>query len=156
MSIGLSEDELKMKATQYARNISHFSDDRIKFQALNVTQEGYLSKWTFAAQDKGETGSVYPALIVLRINDRGKSVALLMQSSDPVPTLYPNVYESIITPPLLVRVGDFIALDLPSIQRTRLLLSLVTTQESVGAGIFTGAVDALPLVFLQIGIYSIC
>ena len=147
----MSEDDLREKAAQYTHRTVHFENDLFKFRHLNITQAGYLSKWTFAARDRGEVGSLYPGLIVFRNGEKGKSHPLPLMSSDPAPTIYPNVHESTIHPPLLVQAGDFIGLDLPSIENALLLLSFLTKQGSVGEGIFTGAVQVLPLVSLQIG-----
>ena len=147
----LSEDVLREKAALYIPSFNDQEDVRIIFSGLTITQTGYLVKWTFAAKYLGAEGE-YP-ILQMRGERNGNFRPLPNQSmADPILTVYPNVYECIIEPPLLVQAGDIIGLDLPSRESARLLLSILLNYGSVGGmNISSGdLIDGLPLITLKI------
>ena len=120
-----------------ARYIPNFADGEevkglyIPFPHLNITQDGNLTKWTFTAEDLGEgNGRMgYPDLLILASNstcdDTDCDVVHHLNGSQSVSTIYPNVYEYIVDPPLPVKTGYFIAIYQPPEEDARMLLSFV-------------------------------
>ena len=91
----------------------------ILFEHLNITQDGYLTKWTFTAEDLGE-GDGYPNVSIIRPQE-----TFILTLQDAVLTNYSNVYELTLQNAIQVQTGDFIAIQLPPISNIRLLLSFV-------------------------------
>ena len=147
----LSEGALRKMAALYIPSFNYSKGGRVIFSGLNVTQAGYLVKWTFAAEYLG-AGGEYPALQVYR--GRGDNIRLLPNQSmaDPILTTYPNVYDCIIEPRLLVQAGNTIGLEFPSRESARLLLSILFNHGSVGGMSPSSGdlIDGLPLITLKI------
>ena len=126
-------EELREKA----RYIPNFADgDEVKgmyipFPHLNIRQNGNLTKWTFTAEDLGErNGSMgYPDLLIVASNSKCEDMdcdaVYRLHGSQSVSTIYPNVYEYIVDPPLPVKTGYFIAIHQPPEEDARMLLSFV-------------------------------
>ena len=152
----MSEGDLREKAALHIPNFVEVEDNWIFFPHLNITQDGYLVKWIFTAEDlgQGEGRTQYPQLQIVRSDFTPRS----LQGSDPVPTDYSNVYEFTLASPIQVQAGDFIALQLPSITSARLLLSFVRNSGPPGERVLgkrdiqpvEGREGDLPLVTLEI------
>ena len=121
-----------------ARYIPNFADGDevmgmyIPFPHLNITQDGNITKWIFTAEDLGEgNGRMgYPDLLILASNyskcdDTGCDAVHRLHGSQSVSTIYPNVYEYNVDPPLPVKTGYFIAIHQPPEQDARMSLSFV-------------------------------
>ena len=121
-------DELREKA-RYIPNFAEVEDEYITFSHLNITQDGYLVKWIFTAEDlgQGEGRTQYPQLLILAPNSSYKSSARVpcLNSSQSVATEYLNVYEYTVDPPLPVETGYFIAIYQPPRETARMLLTFV-------------------------------
>jgi hypothetical protein len=157
----LSEDDLREKAALHIPNFVEVEDDFIFFSHLNITQDGYLVKWIFTAEDlgQGEGKTQYPQLMILASNSSYKSSARIpcLNSSQSVATEYLNVYEYTVDPPLPVETGYFIAIDQPPRETARMLLSFVKrappgTTIDFEADNSSGRADFLlqPLIHLEI------
>ena len=83
----------------------------IYYDHLTITRDGYLTKWTFTAVDLGTGRTGYP---LLRIQNVITQYLVIINGSTAL-TIYPNVYEVTIDPPLPVEAGDLISLVLPSV-----------------------------------------
>ena len=152
----MSEDDLREKAALHIPNFVEVEDDFILFSHLNITQDGYLMKWIFTAEDLGqvEGRTQYPQLILVSSDLLPQS----LQGSDSVPTDYYNVYEFNLASPVEVQAGYFIVLQLPPITSTRLLLSFVRNSGPPGETVMhkrdiqpvEGREGDLPLVTLEI------
>ena len=152
----MSEDDLREKAALYIPNFVEVEDDLILFLHLNITQDGYLVKWIFTAEDlgQGEGRTQYPQLKIVRSD----FVLQPLQGSDPVPTDYSNVYEFTLASPMQVQAGYTITLQLPPITSARLLLSFVRNSGPPGERVLgkrdiqpvEGREGDLPLVTLDI------
>ena len=152
----LSDGDLREKAALHIPNFVEVEDDFIFFPHLNITQDGYLVKWIFTAEDlgQGEGRTQYPQLRIVRSD----FVPQPLQGSDPVPTDYSNVYEFTLASPMQVQAGYMIALQLPPITSARLLLSFVRNSGPPGESVrvkrdiqpVEGREGDLPLVTLEI------
>ena len=146
---------MRERTAQFIPNFIQLENDLILYFHLNITQDGYLTKWTFAAEDLGQ-GHERPDLQVHRFNDRGIPVlSNTLPGSNALLTVYPNVFEYTVDPPLSVLAGDFIGLVLPPDTTARLLLSFILNDSPPGESIrnfdvINGDVDGLPLVTLEI------
>ena len=142
----MSVDELREKA-RFIPNFADVEDEFLLFPHMNITQDGYLVKWTFTAEDLDEDhgGTEYPDLYILRLPtgdtdymeyeyegveswmmDHADGVIIVyLNGSQSVSTNYPNVYEYTVEPPMPVQAGDFIAIYQPPDDDARLLLSFV-------------------------------
>ena len=155
-------NELREKA-RYIPNFAKVEDGYTYYPHLNITQDGYLVKWTFTAEDmgQGEGRTQYPQLLILApdsIHTSSKNERVpCLNSSQSVATEYLNVYEYTVDPPLPVKTGYFIAIYQPPRETARLLLSFVkrakpgTTIDLKGDHTFNKADFLLqPLVNLEI------
>ena len=153
---GIPVNDLREKAL-YIPNFAEVEGNAIiLFQHLNITQDGYLVKWTFTAEDlgEGEGRTKYPGL---HIND-GNLISKITAQSGPFATSS-NVYEFLLAA-VQVQAGHFIALELPPISRARLLLSFVRNGGPPGERVslrrrrdiepLQGRGGDLPLVTLEI------
>ena len=121
----------------------------ILYYHLPIIRDGYLTKWTFTAVDLGIGRTGYP---LLRIQDMVTLDFVIINGSAAVSTLYPNVYEVTVAPPLPVEAGDFISLVLPSVSTARLLLTFILTGSPPGLSLATEEeIEGLPLITLEIG-----
>ena len=141
----MSVDELREKA-RFIPNFADVEDVFLPFPHMNITQDGYLVKWTFTAEDLGEDHdrTEYPDLYILRLPtgdtdymeyeyedveswmmDHTDGVIVYLNGSLSVSTNYPNVYEYTVELPMPVQAGDFIAIHQPPDDNARLLLSFV-------------------------------
>ena len=153
----MSEEELRKKAAMYIPNFAVLEEGEIQFLHLRITQDGYLKKWTFTAEDLGEgNGRVgYPDLHIIR--HMGAYVtAMTLHGSDADPTEYPNVYEYT-KDAMAFKAEDFIAIKLPPMNSTRLSLSFVRNSGPPGINLRKRDVTPvsnregdLPLVTLEI------
>ena len=120
--------ELREKA-RYIPNFAEVEDEYITFPHLNITQDGYLVKWIFTAEDlgQGEGRTQYPQLMILAPNSIESTAAKVhcLNSFQSVATKYLNVYEYTVDPPLLVETGYFIAIYQPPRETARMLLNFV-------------------------------
>ena len=122
--------------------------DPIVYFHLTITRDGSLTKWTFTAEDLGMERTGYPLLIILNVI----TLDLVIVNGSTALTIYPNVYEVTIDPPLPVEDGDFISLVLPSVTTARLLLTFILTGSPPGLSLDTAEeFDGLPLITLEIG-----
>ena len=152
----MSEDDLREKAALHIPNFVEVEDDFIAFPHLNITQNGYLVKWIFTAEDlgQGEERTQYPQLLIVESDFMTRP----LEGSDPVPTDYSNVYEFTLASPMQVQAGEFIALQYKPITSARLLLSFVRNSGPPGERVLLGKRDIqpvegrgeLPLVTLEI------
>ena len=124
-------DELREKA-RYIPNFAEVEDEYITFSHLDITQDGYLVKWIFTAEDlgQGEGRTQYPQLMILAPNSMESSFKSYtsdhcLNSSQSVATKYLNVYEYTVDPPLPVETGYFIAIYQPPRETARMLLTFV-------------------------------
>ena len=131
-------DELREKA-RYIPNFAEVEHQYIPFPHLNITQDGYLVKWIFTAEDlgRGEGRTQYPQLLILPPNSTNfgynginnycstSDRVHCLNSSQSVATEYLNVYEYTVDPPLPVETGYFIAIYQPPRETARMLLSFV-------------------------------
>ena len=123
-------NELRDKA-RYIPNFAEVEGEYMVFPHLNVSQDGYLVRWTFTAEDlgQGEWRTQYPQLYILasdfRHTSSGNERVVCLNSSQSVATEYLNVYEYTVDPPLPVETGYFIAIYQPPRETARLLLSFV-------------------------------
>ena len=148
---------MRERAALFIPNFIQLENDCIFYTHLNITQDGYLTKWTFAAEDLGQ-GHEWPVLQVNRFNDIGDNIPEIINTlpgSNALLTVYPNVFEYTVDPPLSVLAGDFIGLDLPPDTTVRLLLSFILNDSPPGESIRNfdvnnGDVGGLPLVTLEI------
>ena len=151
----LSEDDLRERTAQFIPNFIQLENDFIFYPHLNITQDGYLTKWTFAAEDLGQ-GHERPVLDIFRFDEFYiPEIYNTLPGSNALLTVYPNVFEYTVDPPLSLQAGDFIGLDLPPEPTTRLLLSFILNNSSHGESVRNfdvnnGIVDGLPLVTLEI------
>ena len=139
-------DELREKA-RFIPNFADVEDVFLPFPHMNITQDGYLVKWTFTAKDLGEDygRTEYPDLYILRLPtgntdyieyeyedveswmmDHADGVIVYLNGSQSVSTNYPNVYEYTVELPMPVEAGDFIAIHQPLKNTARFLLSFVS------------------------------
>ena len=139
------------------------NDVFLVFDSLNITQDGYLVKWTFTAEDLGQEDgrTLFPSLIIGATNRR-------IFGENAVSTNYPNVYEYIAPTSMPVYAGDMITVQLPAESSARMLLSFVRNAgPPVGAIIIPGRrkrdVDPvsgregnLPLITLEIRGKFVC
>ena len=137
-------------------------DADILFEHLNITQDGYLTKWTFTAEDLGEGDgrTKYPELRITRLSFSYAQSVLTLNGSGAVLTGYPNVYEFTLQTQnaTQVQTGDFIAIQLPPISDTQLLLSFVGNGGPSGVHVqrkkdvepVSGKEGPLPLVTMEI------
>ena len=152
----LSEDDVRERTAQFIPNFIQLENDCLLYPHLNITQDGYLTKWTFAAEDLGQ-GHERPVLNIYRFNDMGIPVLNnTLPGSNTLLTVYPNVFEYTVDPPLSVLAGHFIGLDLPPDTTARLLLSFILNNSPPGESLVNfdvnnGNIDGLPLVTLEIG-----
>ena len=156
----MTGDDLREKAVLHIPNFAVVEDAQIIFEHLNITQDGYLTKWIFTAEDLGEGDgrTQYPDLLIIRPNMEHFITVLTLQGSDAVLTDYPNVYERTLQNPMQVISGDFIEIQLPPIPNTRLLLSFVRNGGPSGINIrrkkdvapVSGREGSLPLVTMEI------
>ena len=129
---------------------------QLLYEHLNITQDGYLVKWTFTGVELG-LGEVCPKLRIYRneieqLRELPRALDLPPQISAAVSTLYPNVYNVIVAPPFPVRTGDSIGLFLPVVTTARLSLTLLLTGSPPGMNLDTGEnIEGLPLITLEIG-----
>ena len=150
----MSEDDLMELASLYIPTFDYIDNDIILFTELQITQPGNLVKWTFAADLL--YGVQHPTLVIYRENNgRLERLVDLAISHQPLPTNYSNVYESIIKLHAPVQAGDVVGLELP--ENARLMLVFLLNYGSVGGKSLqdNGLVDGLPLVSLDIGMYTI-
>ena len=152
----LSEQNLKDKAAHLIPNQIQVEDDVIIYQHLNITQDGRVVKWTFAAEDQG-VGWKGPVMRIYRFEEGQENLFDFssIQGSDAVATTYPNVYEITVDPPVAVYAGYFVGLELPPIDSVKLLLSFILNDSPPGVSIVNGDdVEGLPLIILEIGIMN--
>ena len=126
-------EELREKA----RYIPNFAENTTNqsFPDLNITQDGFLVKWTFTGHEthpRPPWRKEYPQLIILPSDFRGGGAincsddrVRCLNSSTSAPTEYPNVYESTVDPRVPVNVGDYIAVHHPSNERAAMRLMFV-------------------------------
>lgn len=126
-------EELREKA-RYIPNFAAGKEVKgmnIPFPHLNITQDGSLTRWTFTAEDLGEGNGrmKYPELLILASNsecdDMDCDAVHHLHGSQSVSTIYPNVYEYSVDPPLPVKRGYYIAVLQPPEEDARMLLSFV-------------------------------
>ena len=156
----LTEDDLREKAALHIPNLAVVENAYVVFEHLNITQDGYLTKWIFTAEDLGEGDgrTQYPDLRIIRPYMESFLAAIILQGSNAVLNDYPNVYEYTLQNATQVQNGDFISIMLPPISNTRLLLSFV--QNGGPSGIHfrrkkdvapvSGREGDLPLVTMEI------
>ena len=120
----LTEDVLREKAALHIPNFAVVVNGYILFEHLNITQDGSLIKWGFTAEDQGE-GDGYPDLYIIRLHTEAFATAIFLRGSGAILTDHPNVYEYTLKNATQVHTGDIIAIQLPPISNTRLLLSFV-------------------------------
>ena len=152
----LSEDNVRERTAQFIPNFIQLENDHILYPQLNIIQDGYLTKWTFAAEDLGQ-GHERPDLLVYRVNDITSFPVIIntLPGSNALLTVYPNVFEYTVDPPLSLQARDVIGLDLPPDTTARLLLSFILNDSPPGVSLVNfdvdnGNVDGLPLVTLEI------
>ena len=135
----------------YIPTFKYLEDDKAIFSDLTINQDGHLVKWTFIAKHLGQGGE-YPSLQLYRNVGGNRKYVPGLNHSAPMPTIYPNVYESIIENPLLVYAGDIIGFNLPSVENAQLLFAVLLNYGSFGGGsILSGElIEGLPLVSLEI------
>ena len=86
--IGL--EELRKQA-QYIPNFdSDFHEGYTILPHMNISQDGYIVKWTFTVADQGQ-GNEFPNLLIL--HPTSEDTIHCLNGSESVPTGYPNVYE---------------------------------------------------------------
>ena len=127
------------------------------FPDLKISEDGFVVKWTFTAQildpAPGRRDGYPQLLIVSNSTDRVHR----LNSSTAVPTEYPNVYESTVTPPVSVKVGDYIAVHNPPADRAAMILMFVRIPPVVPVTITSSKQLPLhPLVHLHIGKNDSC
>ena len=154
-------DELRERA-RYIPSFAEITTDQ-SFPDLKISEDGFVVKWTFTAQQsKGRPPPLmteYPQLIIFPSDFRGEGVKSCsndkvhcLNSSTAVPTEYPNVYESTVTPPVPVKVGDYIAVHNPPADRAAMILMFVRIPPVVPVTITSSKQLPLhPLVYLHIG-----
>ena len=151
----MSEDDLREKAALHIPNFVEVEDDIILYPHMIISQDGYLVKWTFTAEDlgQGEGRTQYPQLQIIFENI---GILHTLNGFDAVPTDYSNVYEVTLASPLPVQAGYNILLELPPITSARLLLSFVRNSGPPGLSLLAkrdiqpveGREGDLPLVTL--------
>ena len=148
-------DELR----ELARYIPSFAEitTNQSFRDLKISEDGFVVKWTFTAQildpAPGRRDGYPQLLIVSNSTDRVHR----LNSSTAVPTEYPNVYESTVTPPVSVKVGDYIAVHNPPADRAAMILMFVRIPPVVPVTITSSKQLPLhPLVHLHIGKNDSC
>ena len=158
----MTEEDLRKKAALSIPNFALLEEGEIQFLHLNITQDGYLKKWTFTAEDLGEgnggSRTEYPDLRIIRPNLRFHVTAMTLHGSDAIPTEFPNVYDYT-NDTMQFIAGDFIAIKLPPMNKARLSLSFVRNSGPNGIRIqltkrdvtpVSGREGDLPLVTLEI------
>ena len=145
----MNEEELKEKAALHIPNFAVGKNGLILFEHLKITQDGYLTKWIFTAEDLGEGDgrTQYPDLHIYRpaIQNDMTSIVFTLPGHDVVLTNNSNVYEYAPQTAMQVKTGYFIAITLPSISNARLLLSFVRNSGPSGTDIGLGKRDVEPL-----------
>ena len=137
------------------------NDVFLLFSSLIITQDGYLVKWTFTAEDLGQEDgrTQFPGLII--------GAERIISGQDAVSTNYPNVYEYTATSSMPVEAGDIITVQLPPESSARMLLSFVRNAgpHGIAVGIgrrkrdidpFSGREGNLPLITLEIRGRFVC
>ena len=145
----VSEDDLMELANFYIPAFVYIDNEIILFTELQITQPGHLVKWTFAAHLLD--GVEYPSLAIYRGIMYHFQRITTLTITKPFHTIYSNMYESVIDPPIPVQAGDIVGLVLPG--NARLSLIFLLNNESVGGESLrgNGPVDGIPLVSLDIG-----
>jgi hypothetical protein len=152
-------DELKERA-RYIPNFAEITTNQ-SFPDLKISEDGFVVKLTFTAQQSKRRPPLrteYPQLIILPSDFRSEEAISCsndrvhcLNSSTPVATEYPNVYESAVTPPVPVKVGDYIAVHHPPDDRPALRLTFVRIPPVVPVTITSSEQLPLhPLVHLHI------
>ena len=154
-------DELKERA-RYIPNFAEITTNQ-SFPDLKISEDGFVVKLTFTAQQSKRRppplSTEYPQLIILPSDFRSEEAISCsndrvhcLNSSTPVATEYPNVYESAVTPPVPVKVGNYIAVHHPPDDRPALRLTFVRIPPVVPVTITSSEQLPLhPLVHLHIG-----
>ena len=156
-------EELREKA-RFIPNFAEITTNRLLFSDLKITQDGFLVKWTFIARELHPRRKEYPQLIILPSDFRGGGAincsddrVHCFNSSNSVPTEYPNVYESTVDPCVPVNVGDYIAVHHPPNERAAMRLMFVRIPPVHPLTINSSEQLPLhPLVHLHIGKKTIC
>ena len=149
-------DELRELA-RYIPNFAEITTNQ-SFPDLKISEDGFVVKWTFTAQmldpasgrrRGGWRRDDYPQLLI--VSNSSDRVHCL-NSSTAVPTEYPNVYESTVSPPVPVKVGDYIAVHNPPADRAAMRLMFVRIPPVDPVTITSSKQLPLhPLVHLHIG-----
>ena len=148
-------NELREKA-RYIPNFGYPTGNQ-SFPHLRISQKGSLVKWTFTARKLEPTVSRtrFPQLIIIPSYCNREEVQCsydILNSSRPVVTDYPNVYESTVDPPVPVNVGDTIAIHQPPDERAVMQLVFVRVppveQQEINS---SESLPLHPLVHLHIG-----
>ena len=155
----MSKKDLKEKAALHIPNFAVVENDLILFEHLNITHDGYLTKWIFTAENlgEGEERTKYPKLRIIRMENENAVTVSTLEGCDAVLTSYFNVYEHTIEIATKVQAGDSIGIVVPSISDARLLLSFVRNSGPSGINVrkrdvepVSGREGNLPLVTLEI------
>ena len=140
----LSLDDLIQRA-RFIPNFVEVQGELLTFPNLNITQDGYLVKWTFTAVElEQEDRTDYPVLQIWR----GSSIVDSFSSFHSVPTGYPNVYEHVLKRRLAVKAGDYIGIEQPAENSARLLISFVPLTGQLGTSDQENKL--LPLVTVEV------
>ena len=130
--------------------------------AMNITQDGLLTKWTFAARNLGAAieRTEYPELQILRLNsgDTYDIVHKTDSSEQPSRTGFLNVYEYLPNLPLRVRAGDILGFHQPPENSSRLSLAVIEgagppneIMETSSRKRQINTANDLPLILVDIG-----
>ena len=143
--------------------VENEEDVLLMFNSLIITQNGYLVKWTFIAEDLGQEDgrTQFPGLV---IGNDG-----LISGEDAVSTNYSNVYEYTAPSSIPVQAGNIITVQLPPESSARLLLSFVRNAGPPGIDLIipigrrkrdidpvSGREGNLPLITLEIRGKFVC
>ena len=142
-------------------NFAEVENEFLLFNSLIITQNGYLVKWTFTAEDLGQEDgrTQFPGLLI--DNDR------LISGEEAVSTNYSNVFEYTETTSMPVQAGDTIIVRQPPESSARMLLSSVRNAGPPGVAIpigrrkrdidpVSGREGNLPLITLDIRGKFVC
>ena len=121
-SSGFIDRQELMEKALFIPNFAEVENEEdvvLMFNSLIITQNGYLVKWTFTAEDLGqEDGRTrFPNLLIG--DDR------LIFGEEAVSTNYSNVFEYTATSRMPVKAEDIITVQLPAESSARMLLSFV-------------------------------
>ena len=118
-------------------------NDLIRFQHLNITQNGFLENWVFVSTST-EEGSIYPKIFT----SNSSSIINEVENTNCTETSHPNVHECSVVPSV-VKAGDHVGVELLApLQLIFISLNGVPPGESLDRGMI---VQGFPLITVGVG-----